>query len=281
MKRRTFLATLAAGAVSGTALLGSLPACAGSFDDIVASGVLRVAVYRDYPPFSYEENGKLVGIDVDLAHEIGKAFGLRINFMLLTPADDVDGDLRNAVWKGHYLGGGTADLMLHVPFDPALATRNDNAVLFAPYYTENLAWASQDAAPGSAYEIRTESIGVENDSIADLYLAALQGGRLRSSLRHFSSTPMAARALRDGGVAAAYGPQSELDWALAGSDLHPQLLGTPGLIKRRWEIGMATKESLRDLMWAVGDKVDAMRRNGVLAAIFQRYHVEYRPPDEH
>lgn len=278
MKRRDFLhASLCATALLCTQTLHAAPS---NFDDIRASGRLRVAVYKDFPPFSFEKDGVLQGIDVDLAKRIGQKIELEIEFMQLTATEDVDGDLRNAIWKGHYLGGGTADLMLHVPNDQDFAIRNHNAVLFAPYWQEQLAWAAPDGAPASSWDIRTEErIGVENDSLADLYLSALQGGRLRDHIVHFPNTLSAVQALKAEEVDGVFAPQAELSWALhtSGLDIAPRVIQTPGLIKARWNLGMATKESLRDLTWVVGDSVEQLRQAGELATIFERYHSHYQP----
>ncbi len=278
MKRRDFLyATLSAAALLCSP---SLLAAPSNFDDIRASGRLRVAVYRDFPPFSFEKNGVLQGIDVDLAKRIGQKIGLEIEFMQLTATEDVDGDLRNAIWKGHYLGGGTADLMLHVPNDQDFATRNHNAVLFAPYWQEQLSWAAPNGAPRSSWDIHAEErIGVENDSLADLYLSALQGGRLRDHIQHFPNTLSAVQALKNEQVDGVFAPQAELSWALhaLGLDIQPQVIKTPGLIKARWNLGMATKESLRDLTWVIGDIVEQLRQAGELSTIFERYHSRYLP----
>lgn len=275
MQRRTVLAALAC------CLAAPLwqTAAAANLDDLKAAGSLRVAVYRDFPPFSYLDNGELSGIDVELARTIGRKLGLAVQFMVLTATEDVDGDLRNAVWKGHYLGGGTADLMLHVPFDPELARRNDNVHLFGAYYREQLAWGGSPA-PASLWQIDQQRIAVENDSLADLYLSALQGGRLRSQIRHYPQAIQAVAAVRDGQADAVVGNQSELEWGLRGQwPVHQP--AAPGLLKAGWELGMATKESLRDLAWAVTDVLADLKSSGELAALFTRHGVSYRPADDH
>lgn len=269
----------------GYALAGLLvPALAHArtdFEDIRERGSLRVAIYRDLPPFSYQKDGELAGIDVDLAHAIAQRLGLSVNFMLVTPADDVDGDLRNAVWKGHYLGGGTADLMLHIPYDPALALRNDNAVLFGAYYSETLALFGHGNLPASLLGLGAQSIGVENDSLGDLYLASLQGGRLRSQLHHYPSVGAIAQAWKDGEVELAYGVASELEAALAGTGAKRALPQTPGLLKPGWEIGMATKQSLHDLKYKVGDILAELKSSGQLAELFARHRVSFTAAAEH
>ncbi len=274
MNRRHFL--LAALACACAAPVWAAP----NLDDLKAAGGLRVAVYRDFPPYSWQEAGEMRGIDADLARAIGRELGLKVTFMPLTPADDVDGDLRNAIWKGHYLGGGTAELMLRVPYDPAFAQRNHNAVLFGAYASEQLAWAGQRPTVMTLID-RASRIGVENDSLADLYLSSLQGGRLRDSIKHYPNSPAAARALLAGDVDAVFAPQGELDWALAGTGQRIEPLAAPGLIKSQWEIGMATKESLRDLAWAVTDVIEALRQSGELERIYQRHQVRFLPPAAH
>ena len=274
MNRRHFL--LAALACACAAPVWAAP----NLDDLKAAGGLRVALYRDFPPYSWQEAGEMRGIDADLARAIGRELGLKVTFMPLTPADDVDGDLRNAIWKGHYLGGGTAELMLRVPFDPEFAQRNHNAVLFGAYASEKLAWAGQRPTAMTLID-RASRIGVENDSLADLYLSALQGGRLRDSIKHYPNSPAAARALLAGDVDAVFAPQGELDWALAGHGQRIEPLAAPGLIKSQWEIGMATKESLRDLAWAVTDVIEALRQSGELERIYQRHQVRFLPPAAH
>ena len=73
-------------------------------------GVLEVAVYRDFPPYSYPQQGKYVGADVDLAAALARKIGLPLKVRPIMPGDDADDDLRNNIWKGHYLGGGVADV---------------------------------------------------------------------------------------------------------------------------------------------------------------------------
>ncbi|HSF47431.1 MAG TPA: amino acid ABC transporter substrate-binding protein, partial [Burkholderiales bacterium] len=92
------------------------------------NGRLRVAVYKDFPPFS--ANGE--GIDVDLAAALAAKLGLKLELFWIQPDESVEDDLRNAVWKGHYLGGGVADVMLHAPVDPEYARRIEKVRLFGP-----------------------------------------------------------------------------------------------------------------------------------------------------
>lgn len=49
---------------------------------VIKSGQLRVSMCMvDQPPFHYIENGKLVGFDVELAHEFATALGVKLSFV--------------------------------------------------------------------------------------------------------------------------------------------------------------------------------------------------------
>jgi len=92
-----------------------------AFAKIKKSGVLKVAVYNDFAPFSAGGNG----IDIDLADALAKKLGLAVSLLPFPAGDDLGDDLRNMVWKGHYLGYGPADVLLHVPVDPNLRARTN------------------------------------------------------------------------------------------------------------------------------------------------------------
>lgn len=264
---------------------GGATAPSATLDQIVERGELIMAVYRDFPPFSYQNGGKLAGIDVDIGTELAKRMKLKPRFFPLTAGETVDDDLRNAVWKGHYLERRVADVMLHVPTERAYALRQTEAVLFAPYFRDRIAVARNpdkvNARDGVAV-FAEEKVGVEVDGLADVYLTGALGGTLRSNVTHYPSHAKAVDGLLAGEVAAVMGVESEIaarmaarrsPWPLAPMD-------TPGLAKTGWEVGLAVKHSNRDLAYALGDAIDALRREGVIAAIFKRHRIPYHAPED-
>ncbi|HBA56291.1 MAG TPA: amino acid ABC transporter substrate-binding protein, partial [Alteromonas macleodii] len=74
---------------------------ARSLDDIKDSGLIRIAVYTDYPPFSFIENDSPTGIDIDIAREIASALGVELELIWMTPGETTEDDFRNYLWKGH------------------------------------------------------------------------------------------------------------------------------------------------------------------------------------
>ena len=74
---RAWMAVLLAAALA--------PAQAGRLDDIAARGVLRVGSTGDYKPFSYRQtDGGFIGMDVELAGELARALGVRLELVPTT-----------------------------------------------------------------------------------------------------------------------------------------------------------------------------------------------------
>jgi ABC-type amino acid transport substrate-binding protein len=69
-------------AVAGLLAAALAPAHASRLDDIAARGVLRVGGTGDYKPFSYRyADGEFVGMDVDLAAELARSLGVRLQLV--------------------------------------------------------------------------------------------------------------------------------------------------------------------------------------------------------
>src|SRR4051794_2471320 len=56
-------------------------AAARPLSDIKSDGVIKIGVEGVFVPFSYRENGKLVGYDVDLANVLFNDLGVKVEFV--------------------------------------------------------------------------------------------------------------------------------------------------------------------------------------------------------
>ncbi len=264
-----------------------------SLDEILAKGRVKVAVYEDYRPFSFVGGGELVGIDVEIAKRIAEGLGLRLELMVVPAGENVDADLRNFVWRGPTVGArsegsiavdAVANLMLHVPFSKELDLRNELAVLFSPYYQDQVTIARDPQVFGggsfSLFDLEGKTIAVELDTLSDSYLSSTWGGKLRSGVRRFLRTDDGVAALLKGDVDAFMGPVSQIEGGL-GERLEDYDVGDtqlPGLAVDSWSVGAAVRENARDLRWAAGDIIDELARNGGMASLFERFGVNYRSP---
>lgn len=265
-------------------LAAALPAAADALEDVRRRGRLRIAVYNDFPPYSMA-GGK--GIDADLARALAGKLGLAPEVVGYNADEDMNDDLRNMVWKGHYLGTPPADVMMHVPVDPHLAENNDRVRIFGPYHRETMALARNPervpALAGSAavaLEVFTrEKIGVETATLADAFLLGVLNGRLRENVVHFRTVADAARGLAAGQVAAVLAPRAEMEAALVGNAAGIALDSArfAELKVDGWPLGMAVKSDAGELAGAIAAALAELKQDGTVAAIFRRHGITWQP----
>ncbi len=63
--------------------VGVVPAAARDFDSIKKSGTLAVATEGAFPPFNFFKDNKLTGFEVDVAEELAKKLGVKIQWVPL------------------------------------------------------------------------------------------------------------------------------------------------------------------------------------------------------
>ena len=246
-------------------------------DKVRASGVLKVAVYKDNAPYSDGKGQDMTGVDVALAQALASEMGLKLSLLPFDAGEKMDDDLRNMVWRGHYLGYGPADVMLHVPVDKFLMVENRQALIFAPYSREVLVvFHAVDRLPSiqSGLDLQDLPLAAERGSGAASTLIGFGGGRLRSQVKMFPSGIDAAHAVIKGEAAAAYVSRAQAETALQASGRPAAGYGLtqltlPGLADNGWPIGMAVKSEHKKLAQALESALQKMRADGRLLAIYR------------
>lgn len=279
--RRRVLAALlvATGLTSGNAVARPL-------DEVTASGVLRVAVYGDNVPFSSENEAAPRGIDADIARAVAERLKLRLDLRVVDAGESVDGDFRLNLWRGDLAGTPLADLMLHVPHDRVLATRNEQIFLTTPYFEQRLAFAYRrdriEAFEG-VRDLEGHAVAVEGTSASDSLVMNAEGGRYRAGVKHYRSFDEAAKAYLAGEAPILAGTRAGIEAAIAAAGAsradNPVVeVPIPGIVRTRWDLGGAVRSDSRDLAYAVGDALSALASEGRLKAICETYGVTYAAP---
>ena len=276
MNRRATLRAL--GAFAAAAATGHALAAEVSLDAIKSRGTLVVAVYRDMPPF--DDKGK--GIDVDVASALAESLGVKLSLMPFQADEDMNDDLRNMVWKGHYLGFGPADVMLHVPVAAPLMEANPQVRIFAPYWRDRVMIARRiDQLPHleTLAQLNGKSVAVPGQTLAGWLMIGADGGAYKQQLTTtFKDGVEAAQALKRGEFAAAAGLQSELESVLGGD---PRFVITPlpTLSNSRdgWAVGLAVKKDAGELATALQGAVDGLIADKRMQEIFSKGNVAWRP----
>ena len=266
-------------------ILAAAPLHAGNLADVKSKGVLSVSLYKDFPPYSFVADGKQQGVDVDLADAIAQKLGVKSEIRLVGADENVEGDLRNNIWKGHYLGGGVTDIMLHMPVDNEFSKKVDKVKFIAPYQVEQVAFAFDTNKVGkqpTLANFMSDPIGVEIDTLSDLYLLQAMQGQISKNIHHYENLTKAADALKKGEVAGIMGPRGELEGILATHPDNIQIQGlvTPGLARSNWAMGIAVKADNDDLAKAVDGAMAELVKDGTVKKIFETHKISYYPAAE-
>jgi ABC-type amino acid transport substrate-binding protein len=276
-------ASAALGALALTFLLIAPVAAAepgekSALEKIQQRGILTVALYKDFAPFS--NNGR--GIDVDLAEALAAKLGVKMSPLWFDAGDNMEDDFRKMVWKGTPLGFGPADVMIHVPVDREYMARIEQVKIFAPYHRERFAIGrALERLPSleSLEPFEKLPLAVEGESMGALVMLSADNGRYRDKLRVFKSIEETIDALKSGTVVAALAQQGELEGGLKDDsrfaiDLPPH----PVLRMRQWALGLAVKAESDDLAKALQGAMNDLLADGTVKGIMQRYGVKDRQP---
>ena len=243
-------------------------------DGVRDAGVMSVAVYEDFAPFSDESRG----IDREIATKLGEKLGVKVSFRPFKADENVDDDLRNMVWRGSLLGHGPADVMMHVPVQKEFAQRNERVAIFGAYFRDNLQIARNlERVPELRYldGLANEIVGVEGDTLGADILASPSGGVRPREVRHYMDIQEAFADLKAGklGAVLALGSQAqaamgkEKGFAVELAPLHGRVPPAG------WAFGLAVKGEREQLAQALKKAMVELEQDGTLDAIVRAHNV--------
>ena len=246
---------------------------------IRASGMLKIAVYKDNAPFSDGATADMRGLDVALAEALARQMGLKLSLLPFDAGENMGDDLRNMVWKGHYLGYGPADVMLQVPADKFLAQKNPQVMIFAPYMRQSVVLVHDTrrlAVAAAPEDLKGVQLAAERGAGAASVLMGYGGGLLRNQVSIYNTGTEAVQAAVDGKAAAALVTRAQAESVLSrnqGSATHfriTRLNFNNGIADTGWPVGMAIKSGNKELGLALEAALKSLRETGELLKIFQQ-----------
>jgi polar amino acid transport system substrate-binding protein len=129
-----------------------------TWERIQREGVLRVGTDASYPPFEDTDDlGNLMGYDIELAQELGRRFGVEVEFVIIS-------------FDGLYdaLRVERIDIIVSaLPFDPRLT---EDVTYSYPYFNAGQVLAVRDDEEGilGVNDLAGRSVGVELGSMGDV-----------------------------------------------------------------------------------------------------------------
>ena len=250
---------------------------AATLGKVQARGALIVGIYEAMPPFHMAGQG----IDVELAQALADGLGVKLSLLPFNADESMNDDLRNMVWRGHYLGYGPADVLMHVPVDRPLMDATPQATLFAPYYRERVMVARDlERVPtlDTMVPLAGQRIAVPGQSLAGWLLLGADGGAYKNQLTtQWKDGTECARALQRGDVTVAAGLASELESVLRGDARFAiEPMPSPRAPRDGWAAGLAVKSDATDLAQALQAVVNRLAGNDQLKQMFARHNVSWR-----
>ncbi len=265
---------------------------ARSLDDIKESGDIIMAVYENFPPYSYKEDGVAKGIDIDIATKVAKKIGVKPVWYWTGSDENLGDDLRNVIWKGSLIHKTKADIMFRVPFDYEYMRQTDSVtgeletdlvVIKSPYQSETWVIATSKKAIPEVRNLavfKYHKIGVEIDTLPDSYLTSSFRGALSSNVKHYINIYDAIADLKDGKIDAVCGLKSQLEFGLdfyKNSDKY--YISEPlKYVKSKWDLGVAVRTDFRGLSYEVDGIISDMYKEGTIKDIFEKYNLRYTKP---
>ncbi len=258
-------------------------AFARPLDDVIESGVLRVIVYYDNKPFSWEEDGKAKGIDADLGRAIAAKLKVTADIIVRTAGEEVDDDLRSNIWQGPRTGGHKGDVMMHVPMDKELIARNNLVAISNAYYHEQVILVVNtdmvaDNEGLSAF--KKHDVAVQFATSAHYFLAFIDEGAYANNVSPFMKFEDAAARFNAKESAGLLGRRAQIEPLVKNTKfglryIEPEF---PSTLRGRWNIGTAVNQDSRDLGYAIGAAIEEIKASGELKQIFEKYGVSLIAP---
>ncbi len=267
-------------------------AIARSLDDIKNSGEIYIAVYEDFPPYSYVENGVAKGIDIDLGTKVAKSLNVKPVWNFTGFDETLSADLRNNIWRGNIVHKNKADVMFRIPYDYDYLRITNKSTgeletemvsIKGPYQSEK--WVivtNKEIIP----QVNTlgifayHTVGVEVDTLPDLHLSGFARGLVAKNVKHYTKMSEIVADFKSGKLDAIAGLKSQIEFLLDYKNNKEKYYLSSEIpqMKSQWDLATATSSSYKDLSYHIDGILDEAYKNGEIKQIFENYGVEYIPP---
>ena len=129
-----------------------------------------VVGYTKYPPMNYEEDGKLIGFDTELAEKVFSELGYKVNFKLIdwtSKYTDLNSGTIDCVWNGFTCNAADSDDGI----------QRAEKVDFSYKYMENrqVIVVKKNAGITSAADLNGKMAGAESGSAGESYAKSFSG----------------------------------------------------------------------------------------------------------
>lgn len=273
-------------------LFFSISLFARNIDDIKKSGEIVIAVYEDFPPYSFVEDGVAKGVDIELGKMIAKSLDVKPVWSFTSFDENLASDLRNNIWRGNVVHKNKADVMLRIPYDydylritdkSTGQLETDRVSIKGPYQSEKWIIATNKAVIPQINTLAIfayQTVGVEVDLLPDLQLSGFARGLLSKNIKHYNKFTDAINDLKSGKIDAVAGLKSQIEYLLDYKNNSDKYYLTEEIpqMKTQWDLATAVSSNYRDLSYHIDGLIDVAYKNGEIKKIFDDFGITYLPP---
>lgn len=250
MINRAFVAVTLAAAVFA-ALISNVRA-ETTLEQIQRTKAMTAGNNFEYPPFSYVEDGKKVGFDVDLGSEIAKRMGVRLEFLQI----EFKGLIASLKSK-------RIDIILSaLAYSPERATQ----ISFSEqYFDAGIGAAHRSERPiANPEDLSGLKIGVQSGSVGDMWLRQNHKSLL-PNVRYYDTVNLAVKDLEAGRIDAVVHPMPTMRYVAR----NPNVRFTSVWDSRK--VGINTRLEDTDLLTEINKQLIAVKKDGTYDQLVKKW----------
>jgi ABC-type amino acid transport substrate-binding protein len=251
-KRNRSAIAIVASAVLAVTMTIATASAETTLEKIKRTGMMTSANTFSYPPFGFVENGKRVGFDVDLANEIARRMGVKIEFEAI--------DFRGIIAA---LKSKRVDLLITGMV--YTADRAKQISFSEPYYNGGVAAAFRPDKPlKNPDDIVGKLVGVELGSAGDKFVREKYGSRVK--IKTYDTVFLALKDLENGRLDAFVGSVAPMRYILRSNTA----LKVSGTWDNRIQAANTRLEDV-DLLAEINKHLTAMKKDGTYDKIVAKW----------
>lgn len=261
MDKRRFLntaAVLAAGLLLAACGKQAEPPAPAAAPAPAPAKVYVVGTDAAYAPFeSQNEQGQIVGFDIDLLSAVAAKAGIELKFV-------------NTPWEGIFneLQQGGRDLLIS---SVTITDERRQTMDFSdPYFdAAQLIAVKADSKVGSFADLKTLKVGVQTGTTGDEVVSNLLG-KTSSNVRRFESTPLALKELEAGGLDAVVADNGVVSHYVANNPAGGfRTVADTSFVPEQY--GIVVKKGNAELLAKINEGLKAIRADGSYDTIYAKY----------
>lgn len=220
--------------------------------DVKKRGVIIVATDDTYPPLEYNENGRIVGYDIDLMTEIASRLGVKAQFV-------------STKWDG-LLAGLSARQYDAVISSMNITPEREKEALFVEYQRwSQVIVMSPSAKPATSLkELEGKRIAVQVATTSEEMARTIKGATI-TSFESFDTTFMELKSGRCDAIII------DEPVAMYYQEKDPSSFKITGLADEKAPVGIALRKDAVKLREAIATALDDMRKDGTADQIYAKW----------